>query len=116
MDGKIGQHVCMKFCVQLSKSATVTLEMLCEAFGQGFLNDIHVSRLVKCQLKMTNAQGDKAPTKRQKMLKKFENSSTKTKQSMCLQQLWSLPGDLKRKFKHAPHCSFITTTRPPSCP
>jgi hypothetical protein len=31
-------------------------------------------------------------------------------------QLWSLPGDLNRKSEHAPHCSFITTTRPPTCP
>jgi hypothetical protein len=28
--------------------------------GQRFLNGIHVSRLVKCQLKMTNVQGDQA--------------------------------------------------------
>jgi hypothetical protein len=27
---------------------------------------------------MTNIQGDQAPAKQQKMLKKFENSSTKT--------------------------------------
>jgi hypothetical protein len=26
--------------------------------------------------------------------------------------LWSLPGDLKRKFEHVPYCSFITTTHP----
>jgi hypothetical protein len=29
-------------------------------------------------LKMTNVQGEQAPPKWQKMLKKFENSSTKT--------------------------------------
>jgi hypothetical protein len=42
---------------------------------------------VKCQLKMTNVQGDLAPAKLQKMLKKFENSSTKTvaEQSMSSQ-------------------------------
>jgi hypothetical protein len=37
---------------------------------------------------MTNVQGNQAPAKRQKMLKKFENSSTKTiatKQSMTWQ-------------------------------
>jgi hypothetical protein len=28
----------------------------------------------------------------------------------CWDQLWNLPGDLKRKFENAPHCSFITTT------
>jgi hypothetical protein len=31
-------------------------------------------------------------------------------------QLWSLPGDLKWKFEHAPHCSFITSTCPPIRP
>jgi hypothetical protein len=28
------QHVCIKFCVKLVKSATETLEMLHEAFGE----------------------------------------------------------------------------------
>jgi hypothetical protein len=28
MDGKIEQYVCIKFCVQLGKSATETFEML----------------------------------------------------------------------------------------
>jgi hypothetical protein len=26
-------------------------------------------------------------------------------------ELWSLSGNLSRKFEHLPHCSFITTTR-----
>jgi hypothetical protein len=34
MDGKIEQHICIKFCVKLGKSATKTLEMLDEAFGE----------------------------------------------------------------------------------
>jgi hypothetical protein len=92
-DGKIEQRVCIKFGVKLGKSATKTLEMLHEAFGEHSssqtwsFNGIHVSRSVECQLKMTNVQGDQAPAKRQKMLKKFENLSTKTiaKQSMNLQ-------------------------------
>jgi hypothetical protein len=43
--------------------------------------------MVKRQLKMMNIQGDHAPAKRQRILKKFENSSTKTiaKQSMSSQ-------------------------------
>jgi hypothetical protein len=58
--------------------------MLHEAFGEqslsrtAVLNGIHISRPVKCQLKMKNVQGDHAPAKRQKMLKKFENLSKKT--------------------------------------
>jgi hypothetical protein len=39
------------------------------------LNDIYVSRPVECQLKV-NVEGDQSPG--QEVLKKFENSSTKT--------------------------------------
>jgi hypothetical protein len=45
---------------------------------QQFLNGILTSRPVECHLKVTNVQGDQAPAKRQKMLKTFKNSSTKT--------------------------------------
>jgi hypothetical protein len=38
MDGKIKQHVCLKFFVKLSKSATQTHEMICEAFGEHSLS------------------------------------------------------------------------------
>jgi hypothetical protein len=38
MDGKIKQRVCIKFCVELSKFATETLEMLHEAFGEHSLS------------------------------------------------------------------------------
>jgi hypothetical protein len=41
------------------------------------LENIHVSRLVEYPLKMVNVQGGQAPAKRQKILKKFENSSTR---------------------------------------
>jgi hypothetical protein len=34
----------------------------------------------------------------------------------CWNQLWSLPGDLNRKFEDSPHCSFITIACPPTCP
>jgi hypothetical protein len=37
-DGKIEQLVCIKFCVKLGKSATKTLEMLPEAFGEHSLS------------------------------------------------------------------------------
>jgi hypothetical protein len=38
MDGKIEQRACIKFCVKLGKSATETLEMLCEAFRKHSLS------------------------------------------------------------------------------
>jgi hypothetical protein len=34
MDGQIEQCICINFCVKLGKSATETLEMLHEAFGE----------------------------------------------------------------------------------
>jgi hypothetical protein len=34
MDGKIEQCVCINFCAKLGKSATETLEMLRDAFGE----------------------------------------------------------------------------------
>jgi hypothetical protein len=69
MDGKTEQCACSKFCVKLGKSATRTLEMLCEAFGEHSLyqtvvsNGIQVSRPVKSQLKMTNIKCDQEPAK-----------------------------------------------------
>jgi DNA-binding transcriptional ArsR family regulator len=43
MDGKIEQGVCIKFCLKLSKSATETLEMLRESFGEHSLSRTAVS-------------------------------------------------------------------------
>jgi hypothetical protein len=43
MDGKTEQRVCIKFCVKLGKSATKTLEMLREAFGEYSLSWAAVS-------------------------------------------------------------------------
>jgi hypothetical protein len=53
-----------------------------------------------------NIQTDPAPRKWQKMLKKLQKSSMK---AIAMQsryqwdQLWSLSGDLHRKFEHVPH-------------
>jgi hypothetical protein len=38
MDGKIEQRVCTECCVKLRKSATETLVMLCQAFGEHSLS------------------------------------------------------------------------------
>jgi hypothetical protein len=90
MDGKIKQHACIKFCVKLGKPATETLEMLREAFREHSLSQTAVFEWHSCfkdgqvSVEDDNVQGNQALAKRQKMLKKFENSSMKTtaKQSM----------------------------------
>jgi hypothetical protein len=38
INGKIKQHVSIKFCMKLGKSTTETLEMLREAFGEHSLS------------------------------------------------------------------------------
>jgi hypothetical protein len=38
MAGKIEQRVCIKFCMKLGKSASETLEMIREAFGEHSLS------------------------------------------------------------------------------
>jgi hypothetical protein len=38
MDGKIEHHICIKFCVKLSKFAAETLAILREAFGENSLS------------------------------------------------------------------------------
>jgi hypothetical protein len=42
MDDKIEQHVCIKFCVKVGKSATETLEILREALGEHSLSQTAV--------------------------------------------------------------------------
>jgi hypothetical protein len=42
MDGKIEQHVCIKFCMKLGKSVTEALEMHCEVFGEYSLSQTAV--------------------------------------------------------------------------
>jgi hypothetical protein len=39
MDGKIEQHICIRFCMKLGKSTTKTLN---EAFGEHFLSQTEV--------------------------------------------------------------------------
>jgi hypothetical protein len=60
---------------------------------------------------MTNVQGNQAPAKRQKMLKKFKNSSIKMSSILELVDTFGIsygvPGDLNRKFEHAPHCHEV---------
>jgi hypothetical protein len=93
MDSKIEQRVCIKFCVKLGKSATKTLEMLREAFGEHSLSRAAVfewhSRFKAGRVSVEDDErsGQPSTSKRQKMLKKFENSSTKTvaEQSMSSQ-------------------------------
>jgi hypothetical protein len=71
MDSKIEQRVCIKFCTKLRKSATESLEMFREAFGEHSLNRTTVfkwhSRFKVGRMSdEDDIQGDQAPAKRQK--------------------------------------------------
>jgi hypothetical protein len=83
-DMKIEQHVCIKFCVKLSKSATETHEMLWMAFWGLSLSQAAVFEWHSCfKAGQVSAEVDER-SGWQKMLIKFEDSYTKivTKQSM----------------------------------
>jgi hypothetical protein len=95
MDGKTEQYVYNTFCVKLRKSATETLEMLREAFGEYSLSPTVVFEWHSCymarrlSIEDDERSGQSSTSKMIEMLKKFENSSTKTidKQSMSSQTL-----------------------------
>jgi hypothetical protein len=68
MDGKIEQHFCIKFYVNLGKSTIETLVMFREAFGENSLSQTVVSEWYSCfkagQVSVEdNVQGDQAPAK-----------------------------------------------------
>jgi hypothetical protein len=83
MDDKINQHIHITFCVKLGKSATKTIEMLCEAFEEHSFSRTAVSewhsrlKAGRVSAKVMNVQSNEASAK-QKMLKKFKNSFMKT--------------------------------------
>jgi hypothetical protein len=70
MDGKIEQHVCIKFCVKLGKSTTKTPEMLCEAFewhscfkaGRVSVEDDECSEQPKTSIMAENVEGKHSRT------------------------------------------------------
>jgi hypothetical protein len=113
--------------VKLDKSATKTLEMLREVFGEHSSSRTAVfewhSCFKDCRISVEDDERSGRPgTSKMTMLKKFENSLTKTiaEQSVSSQTLlgsvMELPGDCNRKFEHALHRSFITTMCPPTHP
>jgi hypothetical protein len=119
MDGKIEQHVCIEFCVKLSKSTTETHEMLREAFGERTLSQTGIfewhSHFKAGRVSVEDDEQSGRPST-SKTTENVEKSRTRPRRpspsnpSACRyrwDQLWSLPGDLNRKFKHAPHCHRV---------
>jgi hypothetical protein len=81
MDGKIEQRVPIKFSMKLSTSTTETTEMLHEAFGEHYLSQTadfqwH-SRFKAGRVSFEDDEwsGRPSTSKRQNMLRKFENLS-----------------------------------------
>jgi hypothetical protein len=83
MDGKIEQCVCIKFCVKLGKSATETLEMLGEDFGEHSISRSAVfewhSRFKAGRVSVEDDKCSGRPntSKTTENVEKFKNSSTK---------------------------------------
>jgi hypothetical protein len=104
MDGKIEQYVCIKFCVQLGKSATETFEMLWEAFGEHSLGRTVVFKwhsLFKAGWvsveddKMTkHQQNDRKCWKNSRIRPQRRSSNNPWARRHLWDQLWSLPGDV----------------------
>jgi hypothetical protein len=95
MDSKIEQHGCLKICMKLGKSATETLEMLHEAFGEHSLSQTVVFEwhslfnAGQVSAEDDNCSGQPSTSETTEMFKKFKNSSMKTvgEQSMSSQTL-----------------------------
>lgn len=58
---KFKQQACIKFCIQLSKSATKTTKFF--RLQHFFFSGMHIPRLVKCLFKMMSIQCIKSPAK-----------------------------------------------------
>jgi hypothetical protein len=117
--GKIEQHVCIKFCVKLSKSTTEILEMLCVAFGEHSLSwtavfEWHSSfKAGRVSVEDDKRSGQPTTNKMTENVDKFENSSRKTvaekfmSTHTLLGSVMEFARNLSRKFEHAPHCHKV---------
>jgi hypothetical protein len=103
----------VSFCLQwMAKVSNMSAPSFAWSFWRTFF------RLVRCQLKMTfratkHQQNDKV-LKKSKTHPWRPSVNNPWAHRHCWDQLWSLPGDLNRKFDYVLHCSFITTVHPPT--
>jgi hypothetical protein len=83
MDGEIEQRVCIKFCIELGKSATDTLEMPHEAFGEHSLSRTEVFewhshfKAGRVSVEDDECSGRPSTSKTTENVEKIENSSLK---------------------------------------
>jgi hypothetical protein len=109
MDSKIEQHVYIKFC---GKSATETLEMLHEAFGEHSLSWAVVFewhshfKAGRVSDEDDERSGRPSTSKTTENVEKIRELIHEDRRRHRWDQLWSLP-DLNRKFEHAPHCREV---------
>jgi hypothetical protein len=89
MDGKIEQCVCIKFCVKFSKSATITLEMLCGAFREHSLSRTVVFKWHSCfKARWVSVEDNK-----------HSGRSSTSKTTEDVEQIWEL--------SHEDHCRTV---------
>jgi hypothetical protein len=117
--GKIEQRVCIKFCVNLSISATKALETVREAVGEHSLSLTTVSELhsrLKTDRESVEDDGPSewpSTSQTTENVEKFEthprrpSSNNPWVRRRHWAQLWSLPGDRNRKLEQAPHCREV---------
>jgi hypothetical protein len=121
MDGKMKQRVCIKFCSNLGKSVTKTLETLVEALGKNSLSRTAVLEWHSCfkagrvSIYDDERSGLPSSSNTTENVEKIENSSMKTVAEHSMSSQTPLGSVVefarrfkKKKFEHPPHCSFIT--------
>jgi hypothetical protein len=94
MDGKIKQHVCIKFYLKLSKSATETLEMLREAFGKHSLSQTAVfewhSRFKASQVSAEDDECSERPSTSKTTEKCLTSKGNRKRYSTALRKMTSM--------------------------
>jgi hypothetical protein len=120
MEYKIEQHFCIKLCMKHGKSATKTLEILHEPFGEHSISGTAVSEChscfkagrvsvedCKCSWWPSTSKMTENVIKIKKTHPQRPSANNPWSHRQHWDQLWSLPGNLNRKCEHASHCCKV---------
>jgi hypothetical protein len=116
IDDKIEQLVYIKFSKKLGKSATETHETLREAFREyssrrttvfEWHSHFKAGRVSAEDDECSGRPSTGQTTENAGKIRTRLSSNNPWARRHRWDQLWSLPGDLSRKFEHAPHCREV---------